>query len=356
MRIAWLTNNINQLGGVEQVICGLSDYFAGELKYEVQIISINSQSSHIFYSLNDAVRVVHCGLDWREQTFRKLKKLVGTYMDNLDADSLITCHPTISYAVLMNKRKFKGRIVVTQHSACIGLTRKRLWCNALMFRLADQFVVLSENDRHIYQKMGCDALVIPNANFRPVQARSSLNTKMILAAGRIEEVKGFDRLVQAFAQIADGNQEWKLCICGGGTLEGKLKEQIEQLHLTERIILPGSVQNMEDYFQQASVFALSSRSEGFSLVLVEAMSFGVPTVSFALPAPEEILNNGGGFLVPQGDIGVFAEKLEQLIQDDALRKETGECAYAAAEQYRIPCIAARWTELFEQLTRAKSLL
>ena len=109
MKIAWLTNNINQFGGIEQVICGLSNYYSTELGYKVEIISINSSTDNIFYPLNTSVQVHHCGLDWRQQTFRKLLHLVRNIMGSLDADILLTCHPTISYAAILNKKIFKGK-------------------------------------------------------------------------------------------------------------------------------------------------------------------------------------------------------------------------------------------------------
>ena len=83
MKIAWLTNNINQLGGIEQVICGLSSYFSTELENDVEIISINSTESDVFYALDASVQIRHCGVDWRTQTFRKLFSLVGSVMREL---------------------------------------------------------------------------------------------------------------------------------------------------------------------------------------------------------------------------------------------------------------------------------
>ena len=352
MKIAWLTNNINQFGGIEQVICGLSSYFSTQLQNEVQIISINSSHGGAFYPLDESVRIRHCGLDWREQTFRKLLSLVGGIMRELNADILLTCHPTISYAAVLNKKKFKGRLIVTQHSACDSFTKKRLYCNAALFRFADQFVVLTESDRRIYRKLGCRATVIPNANFCPTAVRSTLGEKMILAAGRMETVKGFDRLIEAFSKVAGKHPDWKLCICGGGSLEEQLRLQAQALDLTGRVLFPGSVKNMQDYFQNASVFALTSQSEGFSLVLVEAMSFGLPVVSFDIPAAKEILSEGGGLLVRQGDVCDFAEKLDLLMTDVDLRRKTGDKAFKAAGKYTVSAVCECWMKLFSELLAA----
>ncbi len=346
MKIVWLTNNINQMGGIEQVICGLSNYFSEALGYSVEIISINSSQSNIFYTLNESVYVKHCCIDWREQTFLKLVAHVGNIMSNLDADYLITCHPTISYAALLNKRKFNGKVIVTQHSASESFSKKRLYCNAVMFRFADKFVVLNKTDQDIYKKLGCSSIVIPNANFRFVNNRSSLNNKTILAVGRLEKVKGFDFLLESFSMVAPAHPDWKVCICGGGSCESQLKKQAVDLGISEQVVFPGAVKNMEDYFMQTSVFALSSRSEGFPLVLLEAMSFGIPVVSFNLSAPEKILSDGGGFIVEFGNVSEFAKKLDLLMSDNSLCKQMGDEAYTSSGKYSVSEISEHWKNLF----------
>lgn len=106
------------------MVCGLSNYFSKELGHELKIISINSSESHVFFPLDSSVEILHCGLDWHTQTFSKLCKLIGRTLRTLDADILITCHSTISYAVILNKRKFRGKVVVTQHSAVDSFSKK----------------------------------------------------------------------------------------------------------------------------------------------------------------------------------------------------------------------------------------
>lgn len=354
MKIAWLTNNINQFGGVEQVICGLSSYFSAEMKHDVKIISINSSESHVFYALDADVQIHHCGIDWRGQTFRKLLKLVGNILRELDADILLTCHATIGYAAIMNRRKFRGKIIVTEHITCDFYSKKRLCCNAALFRFADRFVVLTNSSREVYQRLGCSAIVIPNANFRPVEARASLEKKLILAAGRMEEVKGFDRLIEAFSQVAEKHPDWKLCICGSGSQEAQLRQQIQKLGLSERVLFPGSVKNMQDYYRDAGIFALSSRYEGFPLVLVEAISYGLPSMCFEMPSTEEMLADSGGILVPQGDVSAFAKGLDQLMSDDSLRRKLGGEAYEISKKYTIANIAENWVQLFYNLMADKT--
>lgn len=350
MKITWIVNNINQIGGIEQVVCGLSNYFSKSLGHQVEIISINTNSEATpFFYIEESVGIRHCGLDWREQNFYKLYRLVSKILTSLDSDVLITCHPTISNAVLLNKKRFNGKIVVTQHSANDSFTKKRLLCNAFMFRMADAFVVLTETDRKLYEALKCPVRIIPNANFKLIHNHSTLNEKIILAAGRIETVKGFDILIDAFFMLANKYPDWNLCICGSGSEEKQLKKQISARHLSDRVLLPGAVKNIDEYMCNASVFALSSRSEGFSLVLIEAMSHGLPIVSFNLPAVQEICKGKGGLVAKQRDAFEFASELDKMLASDALRQKLGGEGIELSKKYSVASISELWMELFQEL-------
>ena len=349
MKIAWITNNINQLGGVEKVICGLSNTFTTHFGCSVEVISINSFEDHLFFSLNDSVSVRHCKLDWREETFCRLSKLVGEILQNLDADVVFTCHEAISYAVILNKRKFKGKVVVTQHCTNDHYRKAKLWINALLYRFADRFVVLTTSDQSAYAKMGCRADVVPNACFNEATALSNLQSKQILAAGRIEHVKGFDRLMEAFAAVAPKHPEWKLCICGGGSFQEALQQQADRLGVSDWVVFPGPVKNMGDFYTDSSVFALSSRNEGLPLVLIEAMSYGLPIMSFDIPSVHDIFADGNCLVAPQGDVQKFAEYLDQLLGDEELRVKFGQESLELSKNYTPVSIANRWIRLFKAL-------
>lgn len=351
MKIAWLVNNINQCGGIEQVVCGLSNYFCDSLGYQVEIISINSRHSNVFFPLSPSVKVRHCQLDWREQTRRKLNHVVRTVMGDLESDVLLTCHSPISIAVLINRNVFRGKIIVTQHCACDFESSKRQLINAIMYRFADRLVVLTEDDKRKYQRRGCRAEVIPNAMYKTVKSRSSLDRKVLLAAGRLTAIKGFDMLLSAFAKIAAKNPDWKLCICGDGEQAELLKEMTDNLGISDQVIFPGFVENIADYMYDASCFVISSRSEGFSLVLLEAMAHGLPIVSYDLPAIKEITGGQAALLAPCGDVDALAQRIDHMFASDKLRHALGQQAFEISEKFKVPEIAMRWIDLFEELLK-----
>ena len=346
MKITWIVNNINQVGGIEQVVCGLSSYFCDQLGFQVEIVSINTERSQIFFPLSDLVVVRHYKLDWRTQTRKKLCQVVREIMKKLDSDFVVTCHPFISNAVLLNKRVYKGKIIVTEHTTYSYYSKKRIIANTIMFRFADRFLVLNESDRLYYEKTGCKAMVMPNAIFNPAQNLSNLDQKILLSAGRLEQVKGYDRLLQAFAIASQTYPEWKLCICGEGSQREALEKQAAELRIESRVLFPGFVKNMPDYYLKSSAFALSSHYEGFGLTLVDALAHGLPVVSFDLPAVREICGEKAALLAPQDDIDTFAAQLSTLFASDSLRFTMGQRAYERSLDYSLPAIAQRWMELF----------
>lgn len=188
MKIAWIVTNINQLGGIEKVVCCLSNQFACKEKLSVQIISIFTKETNTFYPLEDNVTVKHLNYDWRTDSRLKFTRMIGKLMSSIDADIIMTCHHRTSYAVLLNRWRFKGKVVVTQHITNDCFTTKVRIANKIMFRFADKFIVLTKSDKQQYEKALCKAEIIRNANFDTVANPSGLTEKTILAAGRLEAV------------------------------------------------------------------------------------------------------------------------------------------------------------------------
>ena len=348
MRIVWLVNNINQVGGIEQVVCGLSQYFSCELDHQVEIISINSAEGRPFFPLHESVTVRHCGLHWRDQTPKKRRQIIRGILPGLNADILLTCHGGISTEVLLYKHAFRGKVVVTQHSACDSFSWKWRLANILLFRFADAFVVLTKADQRFYRKALCRATVIPNAMLSAFSGCSDLKNPMLVAAGRLTEIKGFDQLIDAFAMIAPAHPEWKLCICGDGELMDTLKQQADSHGLSDRILFPGFV-SITDRMRSAGGFVLSSRSEGFPLVLLEALTHGLPVVAYELPAVKEICGSRGVLTAACGDTAALAEKMDQLLSSEQLRNRLSEEAIAVSQQYTVAAVAEKWMDLFRQL-------
>jgi glycosyltransferase involved in cell wall biosynthesis len=215
--------------------------------------------------------------------------------------------------------------------------------------------VLTEADRAEYAALlGPSARVeqIPNAVSRLGGPAPDLSAKTVLAAGRLTRQKDFGRLIRAFARVVEKHPDWQLRICGGGPRRRGLAKLIAEKGLGEKVTLTGPVQNLGEEMAGASMYALSSRREGFPMVLLEAMGKGLPAVSFDCPTgPREIVvDRENGLLVPHQDVPALAAAIDEMIEDEALRRRCGAGARATAERYSLAVVGARWESLLADLS------
>ena len=183
---------------------------------------------------------------------------------------------------------------------------------------------------------------------------AALDAPTVIAAGRLTRQKGFDLLIRAWEPLAGRHPEWRLRIHGSGQERDALQHQIDAAELGEAVTLAGPTKRLGAAFAEASIFALSSRFEGFGMVLVEAMGKGLPVVAFDCPrGPADIVTPGhDGLLVPAQDVAGLTAALEQLITDPARRRAYGEAALGTAQAYLPAEIGGRWEALFEELSPA----
>lgn len=193
---------------------------------------------------------------------------------------------------------------------------------------------------------------IHNALPGPPAPRSELTARRIVAAGRLTPMKGFDLLIRAFAEVRDRHPDWRLCIYGSGGSEQRLRKLVTRHDLHENVLLMGKTDRIEQEMAKGSIYALSSRFEPFGIVLTEALSAGLPIVSFDCPhGPGEILTPGvDGLLVPPEDVSALADGICTLIEDDALRHRFARAAVETAEEFSMETIGNQWTRLFRTVS------
>ncbi|MBE6270781.1 MAG: glycosyltransferase family 4 protein [Prevotella ruminicola] len=227
----------------------------------------------------------------------------------------------------------------------IGQKRKRHY--VYQFRKLDEVVLLCNHDAINYYKF--DPKFKPTIIYNPltlIPGRVSSGTsKRFLAVGRFSHLhKGFDLLIKAFNIFAKKNLEWQLDIIGEGPEEDLYKELIQEYSLEKRITIHPFTNNIQSFYSNAQVYVLSSRWEGFGLVLVEAMAHGLPIVSSDLPTSKEIMGDFGMYF-KNGNIEELAQRLEDATHIEW--QEKSKTAIAIAQRFDIKNIITQWKQLIE---------
>jgi glycosyltransferase involved in cell wall biosynthesis len=219
----------------------------------------------------------------------------------------------------------------------------------------DALAVLTDADRADYARMLTGARTrveqIPNAVPELHGGMADPDRRVVVAAGRLTPQKGFDLLIPAFADVVREHPGWQLRIHGAGPQRAELRQAILDHDLYNHVFLMGPTPDLGAALAQGSIFVLSSRFEGFGMVIVEAMSKGLAVVSFDCErGPAEIISNGeDGLLVPALDTNALAAAITALASDRERRAQLGAAAVQTARRYDREAIGARWDELLGAL-------
>jgi glycosyltransferase involved in cell wall biosynthesis len=228
------------------------------------------------------------------------------------------------------------------------------------YPFANRIIVQTQGARSYFlPRLQTRVEIIPNPVLRFPHNKDllegSLGARSLIAVGRLGREKGFDLLLQAFANLKDAYPEWTLTILGEGALRKELEALGKQLGLSNRLHFLGQVKNPYDYLQQADIFILPSRFEGFPNALCEAMACGLPVIATDCPSgPSEIVRHGiDGILVPNEDVNALTIALERLMSDDRERQRLATRASEVTERFGVEKIMGMWEKLLAELIKEK---
>lgn len=377
MKLVYIFSSFAAKGGTERIFCDKMNWLAEVAGYEIVFVTYEQGNHPFAYPLSDKIR--HVDLNTRFFTTgtmpllkrirfkfimpRLFKHRLRKLLDEIRPDVVVST----TYALFLFREILSQpyRHVVESHvyyqlllqntfTHIPWLDRKITLHLLGMLKRCEKVVVLTHKDAACWK--GYDNIeVIHNVltNYPEKITDVADRPKRIIAVGRLHAQKGFDLLIQSWQLIAARHPDWQLVVYGhGGDLQ-KLQQQLEKAGLTSSMTFAGTTDNIYKEYQDSAFYVMSSRYEGWGLVLVEAMSCGLPCVSFDCPyGPSDIIRDGeDGFLVENGNIQQLAEKMELLINNKELRERLGVRARLNAARFTSDNIMPQWTKLFETIVQ-----
>ena len=374
MKLVYIFSSFAAKGGTERIFCDKMNWLAEVAGYEIVFVTYEQGNHPFAYPLSNKIR--HVDLNTRFFTTgtmpllkrirfkftmpRLFKHRLRKLLDEIQPDVVVST--TYALPLFREILSLPYRHVVESHVCYYQLLLQKKFTHISwldrkiarhlleMLKRCEKVVVLTHKDAACWK--GYDNIeVIHNVvtNYPEKITDVADRPKRIIAVGRLHAQKGFDLLIQSWQLIAARHPDWQLVVYGhGGDLQ-KLQQQLEKAGLTSSMTFAGATDNIYKEYQDSAFYVMSSRYEGLPLMLMEAMSCGLPCVSFDCPyGPSDIIAHGeDGFLVENGNIQQLAERMEQLIDNEPLRLQMGAKARENASRFTQDIIMPTWKKLFE---------
>ena len=382
MKIVFCIDQIDHIGGTERVTIAKANALSAIDGYEVFIIVGFKRWDNDSIQLNANVKLHDLEVHYYENYGYNIFKGIFLYLRLKKehrrklASLLNQISPDVVVSVGGVEKQFLPRLNITSNPVFIRemhfhkYFRRKIKKSLLdkviamageyeeyLFNINkyDCIAVLTQQDYEDNWKNNPKVIVIPNPLIQSSTGVSSLNHKIVISVGRLVESKNFSSMISAWRSVNRLNPEWKLHIYGDGPFRSILQKKIEEERLNDSVELCGFASDINSKLQCASIFFFFSAFEGFGLVLIEAMSHGLPVVSYDCQyGPRDIIDQGkDGYYVPLNDEKSFSERINLLISDEKKRKEMGNNAYEKSKLYSLETIVDKWTSTYSRLINEK---
>lgn len=372
MRLLYIADALALHGGIERVLTQKVNWFA-EHGYEVYVITVNQGDKPLCYSLHPNVRYLDLNISFYSQyALKGIRRLLRRFELNRDfqrklSDKISLFSPDVLICTRLEYVRslinVKGSIplVFESHSSCLcesfendGILRRfYMWYMKLSLKKADTVVSLTEGDAKEWRKYSSHVCVIPNVvSLNPNEVLSDCSAKSVIFVGRLSKQKGLDYLLKIWSTVHLMYPDWQLNIYGDYGAEKE--ERLEQIRcMNANIYAHEPTLDIFEKYKENSVLLLTSIYEPFGLVLPEAMSCGLPVVSFDCPyGPSDIINDCvDGFLVKSGDISGYINRICSLIQNQQLRVKMGREGVVSSKRFDAIHIMPLWEKLFSNVVK-----
>ena len=378
MKILYCMCSLYNPGGMERVLLNKVRYLREKMGWDVAVVTTDQCGRPTFYPFPEGVRIIDLGINYTDDNGKNpVLKTLGYLRRRRRhrkalTELLLRERPVIVDSLYPSESSFIPAIkdgskkVLELHfnkffrlqygrSGLLGLAdRMRTKQDERIVRRFDSFVVLTEEDKGYWGNLP-NISVIPNAAITLEARRSDCSAHRVIAVGRLDYQKGFDRLIKAWSIVKKDSEysDWRLDIFGQGEWKEMLEGMIRDLGLEGSARINRPTNEIWNEYSSSSLLVMSSHFEGLPMVMIEAMTCGLPAVTFDFKCgPKDIIEDGhNGLLVPEGDVSALADAMKKLMRDEALRQRMGADALKIRDKYSEKKVMDSWIGLFEDLVK-----
>lgn len=349
-KILFVDNNLHFNGGGERVLCHMANWYASK-NYDITILSIGAKQSNSTFPLNRNVKIEYLNVNPTRVignivTIFKLAK----FLRRRQYDFILGIGTNVNvYLGCVAKLFTQNKYIGCEHNSFDCVPSMWQFLRKISYSMLDAVVILTKSDLDKVVRLNKSTFVIPNS-ILPNDSSSDLAARKFLAIGRLSYQKAFERMVDIYSDFHKIVPDWRLDIVGDGPDLSKLEKMIAERNLNDWIRIHSFTQDITKFYQDSSVYLMTSRFEGLPMVLLESQSYGMPIISYDCDTgPRDIISNGeNGFLIEVDDKNSFVNAMVILAKDSNLRYKMGYNSKKNIEKFYPENIFVMWDNLFDK--------
>ena len=357
-KIAFVTMDASQTGGIERSLSNLLPPLDGLQSYNVSLLSCFGNSKRAIFGYGD-VPVVYLSAGRSDFISGSLIRKVIQYiilaviiarLKLRRFDKIVSVYPVVTILLVLFHWRSGAKIYAWEHSQIDAHSELLRWLRKKMYPRLGGVIVLTERQREVSLDLNRNITIIPNG-VSPLYVnhkQRQFEPWRIVGVGRLSQEKGFDRFIKVLEKLGHQRSDWVAEIFGDGPLREILNNKIELSGLSDRVFLRGVADNPQRIYGRADITAVTSRSEVFGMVIIESMSVGVPVIAYdAGEGPRDLIRNGiDGVLITDGDEDAFCLGLQKLMNEKSYYQQISDSGKTVSKRYEIDTIVMLWKDIF----------